>query len=117
MHVTKPSELLWLGDLNGPKPYKFIGFRWAFMSQTPVACMICSVRAFFKSHVLCESMVTIERASRHQAVAVLANVHFVGLSGSLTYEPPGPAELCVFVELPGVLGQRAPGPHIDVYIV
>ena len=36
MDVTKPYEFIWFGDIHGPKPYKFIGFRWAFISQTPV---------------------------------------------------------------------------------
>ncbi len=25
------------GDIHDPRPYKFIGFRWALISQTPVA--------------------------------------------------------------------------------
>ncbi len=37
MYVTKPSNFTWFGDINGPKPYEFIGFRWAFISQTPVS--------------------------------------------------------------------------------
>jgi hypothetical protein len=34
--VTKPYEFMWFGDLHGSKPYKSIGFRGAFISQTPV---------------------------------------------------------------------------------
>ncbi len=34
--VTKPYKVIWFGDIHGPKPYKFVGFRWAFISQTPV---------------------------------------------------------------------------------
>jgi hypothetical protein len=37
MDVTKTYEFIWFGDIHGPKPYKFIGLRWAFVSQTPVA--------------------------------------------------------------------------------
>ena len=37
MDVTKPYKLIWFGDIHGPMPYKFIGFRWAVMSQTPVS--------------------------------------------------------------------------------
>ncbi len=29
MDVTKPYKFIWFGDIHGPKPYKFIGFRWA----------------------------------------------------------------------------------------
>ncbi len=36
MGVTKPYKLKWFGDVQGPKPYNFIGFGWAFISQTPV---------------------------------------------------------------------------------
>ncbi len=36
MDVTKPHEFTWFGDTHGPKPYKCIGLRWAFISQTPV---------------------------------------------------------------------------------
>jgi hypothetical protein len=36
MDVTKPSKFTWFGDLHGLKAYKFIGLRWAFISQTPV---------------------------------------------------------------------------------
>ncbi len=36
MGVTKPYKFVWLGDLHGPKPNEFIGFRWAFISQTLV---------------------------------------------------------------------------------
>ncbi len=36
MDVTKPYKFIWLGDIHGPKTYQFIGFRWAFISQTPV---------------------------------------------------------------------------------
>ena len=36
MDLTKPYKSIWFGDIHGPKPYKFIGFRWAFTSQTPV---------------------------------------------------------------------------------
>ncbi len=36
MDVTKPYSLyIWFGDIHGPKPCEFIGFRWAFTSQTP----------------------------------------------------------------------------------
>ncbi len=30
MDVTKPSEFKRFGDIHGPKPYEFIGFRWAY---------------------------------------------------------------------------------------
>ncbi len=30
-------KCIWLDELQGPRPYKFTGFAWAFMSQTPVA--------------------------------------------------------------------------------
>jgi hypothetical protein len=36
MDVTKPSKFRWFGDIHGPKPYEFIGSRWALISQTPV---------------------------------------------------------------------------------
>jgi hypothetical protein len=36
MDVTKLYEFIWFGDIHGPKPNEFIGFRCAFMSQTPV---------------------------------------------------------------------------------
>jgi hypothetical protein len=36
MDVTKPYKNIWFGDIHGPKPYKFIGLRWAFISQRPV---------------------------------------------------------------------------------
>ena len=36
MDVTKPYEIKGFGSVHGPKPYKFIGCRWAFISQTPV---------------------------------------------------------------------------------
>jgi hypothetical protein len=36
MNVTKTYTLLFFGDIHGPKPYEFIGFRWAFISQTQV---------------------------------------------------------------------------------
>ncbi len=29
MDATKPYEFIWFGGIHGPKPYKFIGFRWA----------------------------------------------------------------------------------------
>ncbi len=32
MDVTKPYKFVWLGDVHGPCPYKFIGFRWSFIS-------------------------------------------------------------------------------------
>jgi hypothetical protein len=35
--VTKPYKSIWFGDRHGPKPYEFIGFRWALISQTPVS--------------------------------------------------------------------------------
>ncbi len=28
----KPCKFIWFGDIHGPTPYKFIGFRWAFIS-------------------------------------------------------------------------------------
>ncbi len=37
MDFTKPYRFRWFGDTHGPKPYKVIGFRWAFKSQTPIA--------------------------------------------------------------------------------
>ncbi len=37
MDATKPYEFIWYGDVHGPIPYKFIGLRWALLSQTPVA--------------------------------------------------------------------------------
>ncbi len=36
LQVTKPCKFVLFGDIYGPKSYKFIGFRWAFVSQTPV---------------------------------------------------------------------------------
>ncbi len=36
MNVTKPYHFLWFGDIHGPKPYEFMKFRWALISQTPV---------------------------------------------------------------------------------
>ncbi len=36
MEVTKAYEFKGFGDIQGPKPYKFIGFRWTLISQTPV---------------------------------------------------------------------------------
>ncbi len=33
--VTKACEFEWFGYIHGPKPYTCIGFRWAFISQTP----------------------------------------------------------------------------------
>jgi hypothetical protein len=36
MDVTKPCKFIWFGDIHDPKPYKSIGFRWAFILQTPV---------------------------------------------------------------------------------
>ncbi len=30
MDATKPYKFTWFGDIHGPKPYKFIGFRGAF---------------------------------------------------------------------------------------
>ncbi len=36
MDVTKPYKFIRHGDIHGPKPYKCIGFRWVFMSQTPL---------------------------------------------------------------------------------
>ncbi len=37
MDVTESCEFIWFGDIHGTKPYKFMGFRWAFVSQTPVS--------------------------------------------------------------------------------
>ncbi len=34
--VAKPYKIIWFGDIHGPILYKFIGLRWAFISQTPV---------------------------------------------------------------------------------
>ncbi len=39
MDVTNPYEFRWCGDIHGAKPYKIIGFRWAFISQTPVGLL------------------------------------------------------------------------------
>ncbi len=36
MDVSKPYKFIWFGDARGPKPHKFKGFRWAFISKTPV---------------------------------------------------------------------------------
>ncbi len=36
MDFTKTNKFKLVGDIHGLKPYKFIGFRWAFISQTPV---------------------------------------------------------------------------------
>jgi hypothetical protein len=36
MDVTRSYEFIWFGDMHGPKTYKFIGFRRASISQTPV---------------------------------------------------------------------------------
>ncbi len=36
MDVTKSFEFIWFGDVHGPTPYKFTGFRRAFISQTPL---------------------------------------------------------------------------------
>ncbi len=36
MDVTKPYKFIWFGDILCPKAYRSIGFRWAFISQTPV---------------------------------------------------------------------------------
>ena len=44
MDVTKPYNVIWFCDIHGPKPYKFIGFGWAFISQTPVASFKTSSR-------------------------------------------------------------------------
>jgi hypothetical protein len=30
-------QIIWFGDIHSPRPYKFIGLRWALISQTPVA--------------------------------------------------------------------------------
>ncbi len=38
--VAKPYNLTWFGDIHGPTPYKFIGFRWAVISQTPVVLLL-----------------------------------------------------------------------------
>ena len=35
MDVT-PYKFIWCGDIYGPKPYQFIGSRWAFIPQTLV---------------------------------------------------------------------------------
>ncbi len=44
MDVTKFYKLIGFGDIHGPKPYKFIGFGWAFISQTPVLyCVKCGI--------------------------------------------------------------------------
>jgi hypothetical protein len=32
MAATEAYELIGFGDMYGPKRYKFIGFRWAFIS-------------------------------------------------------------------------------------
>ncbi len=36
MGVTKPFKFIRFGDIHGPKRSKFIGYRWAFISQTPL---------------------------------------------------------------------------------
>ncbi len=36
INVTKPYESICFADIHGPTPYKVIGVRWAFISQTPV---------------------------------------------------------------------------------
>jgi hypothetical protein len=40
LDVAKPYKFTWFGDIHGPKPYEFIEFRWALISQTPVASRI-----------------------------------------------------------------------------
>ncbi len=37
MNATKPYKIIRLGDIHGPRPYEFIGFRATIISQTPVA--------------------------------------------------------------------------------
>ncbi len=37
MDVTSPYKFIWSGDIHGPKPYKLVRLRCAFISQTPVA--------------------------------------------------------------------------------
>ncbi len=58
MDVTKPYRFIWLGVVHSPKPYKFIGFRWAFISQTPV---------FIKEDGL--GLTDVDEESGHQAQA------------------------------------------------
>ncbi len=36
MGVTEPYEFTWLGDIHGPKPFEFIGFRATIISNTPL---------------------------------------------------------------------------------
>ena len=48
MDVTKPYKFIGFGDIHGPKPYEFIGLRWAFISQTPVATDLTSTIGFFR---------------------------------------------------------------------
>ena len=35
-HQAIYCNVIWFGDIHGPKPYEFIGLRWACISQTPV---------------------------------------------------------------------------------
>ncbi len=35
MDLTKPYKLIGFGDIRGPKPYEFIGCRWAFEETKP----------------------------------------------------------------------------------
>ncbi len=37
MDVTKPYKCVWFGDIHGPKPYEFVGFRWPGIVQCRVA--------------------------------------------------------------------------------
>ncbi len=44
MDASKPYKIIWFGDIHGPKTYKFIGFRCAFISQTPLVGNIGQVQ-------------------------------------------------------------------------
>ncbi len=35
--VTNTYRFVWVCDINGPRPYEFIGFRWASCTQTPAS--------------------------------------------------------------------------------
>ncbi len=39
MDLTKPYKSIWFGNIHGPKLFKFIRFRWAFISLTPVVLL------------------------------------------------------------------------------
>jgi hypothetical protein len=52
MDDTKSYRFIGFGDIHGPRPYKFIRFRWAFISQTPVLRKSDGVRRASSPHGL-----------------------------------------------------------------